>query len=232
MNPPAPIEALPETAAVVEILRASTVFNVLSERARERLAAAGSAVSLQPGEFLCQVGDEADAAYVVLSGELEIRTAALDGRELRFTAFAAGALVGEMAVLDGGGRSADMAAARRTRVWRIPRESLLRALEEEPRAALAVIAELSRRLRLLNEAMEQASRLDLGGRLAVLLLGAANRNGVVVMTQTEMARRLGFSREKVNRKLRQWSDQGWIRLGSGGVSVQDASALEALARAG
>ena len=213
-----------------EVLRASTVFSILSESALERLVAAGSPVALQPGDFVCRIGDAADAAYVVLSGELEIRTVGLDGRELRFTAFTVGALVGEMAVLDGGNRSADMAAARRTTLWRIPRDALFRALEQEPRAALAVIAELSRRLRRLNQAMEQVTRLDLGGRLAILLLDACNRNSVVAMTQTEMARRLGFSREKVNRKLHQWAGEGVVEIGSAGVTIVLPKSLEVLSR--
>ncbi len=213
---------------VVQVLKASAVFGVLSDGARERLAAAGSALALEAGAFLCRAGDAADAAYVVLSGELEIRTSAPDGRELRFTALTAGALVGEMAVLDGGRRSADMAASRRTQLWRLPRAALMRTLEDEPRAALAVIAELSKRLRALNEAMERITRLDLGGRLAVLLLGARNAHGVVAMTQTEIARRLGFSREKVNRKLNDWAREGWVDLGAAGVTIRAPAPLEAL----
>jgi CRP/FNR family cyclic AMP-dependent transcriptional regulator len=162
-----------------DALEASRILGVLSDVARRRLVAQGSSMSLQAGEFLCRVGDEADAAYVVMSGELEVRTVGLDGQELRFAAFTSGSLVGEMAVLDGGARSADLAAARRTNLWRIPRQALLRTLEEEPTAALAVIAELSQRLRALNETYEQMARLDLGGRLAVLLLAECNRNGWV-----------------------------------------------------
>jgi CRP-like cAMP-binding protein len=75
-------------------------------------------------------------------------------------------VAGEFAALDGGARSADMAATRRSRLWRIPRSALLDTLEAEPRAAVALLVELTGRLRRTNAALEDRATLDLGGRLA------------------------------------------------------------------
>jgi CRP/FNR family cyclic AMP-dependent transcriptional regulator len=218
----------PFERAIAAALDASHVLHLLSGPARARLAAAGSPLALETGQFLCQAGDPGDAVYVVVEGEVEVLTRTEGGKPVRLSAHGGGALIGEMAALDGGPRSADMVAARRCRLWRLPRPALVDAFEGEPQAAMALVAELSRRLRAANAALEASSVLDLGGRLARLLLAAQGGRGLVAMTQTEMARRLGASREKVNRKLHAWVGEGWVELTPAGVRLVEANALEAL----
>jgi CRP-like cAMP-binding protein len=206
-------------------LAASPVLGLLSASARARLAASGSPLALEPGALLCQAGDPGDAVFVVLEGEIEIATRSAEGREVRYAAFGPAAVIGEMATLDGGVRSADMIAATRARLWRIPRAQLIEALEAEPTAAVALVAELAHRLRAANHALEAMRFLDLGGRLARLLLDTAGDKALVALTQTEIARRLGASREKVNRKLNAWADEGWVVLTAAGVRLIDKPAL-------
>lgn len=205
-------------AAVLAAL-GNSVFSPLSTDTLARFAIAGSPISLEPGSVLFQTGEVGDAAYVVLEGEVEIVIRTLGGRDLRLNTLGAGSVVGEMASLDGGERSAEVVATRRTRLWRLPRASLINALTSEPAAAVGLIAELSRRLRAANAALESSRLLDLGGRLAQMLLTEMGPRRVVSLTQTEMARRLGASREKVNRKLNVWSTQGWVELSRNGVKV-------------
>lgn len=218
--------------SVAQAIGSSQVLQVLSEAGRLRLADVGSPVDLAPGAVLCQAGDPGDAVFVVLEGEIEVRATSAGGRDVRFLALGAGALVGEMAALDGGPRSADMVAARRCRLWRIPRAALVEALEAEPRAAVALIAELSRRLRATNAALEAETVLDLGGRLARLLVAEAGARGVVALTQTEIARRLGASREKVNRKLHDFAGEAWIELTPAGIRLRQPARLQALVARG
>jgi CRP-like cAMP-binding protein len=87
------------------------------------------------------------------------------GRDVRLAALRPVAIIGEMAVLDGGARSADVAAVRRSRLLRISRDQALAALESEPKALLRLLAEMCRRLRAADAALEDAHLLDLGGRL-------------------------------------------------------------------
>lgn len=210
---------------VVELLRGSSVLGRLDEPALLKLVQAGSRLLLPAGSRLVQAGDAGDAAFVLLEGELEVRRQARDGREIRITALKPGAVVGEMAVIDGAPRSADVFALRRSELWRIPRGALLTLLAEDAGAALVMLAELSRRLRLADRDLEDARLLDLGGRLARLLLNERSPRNLVSLTQVEMARRLGHSREKVNRKLAAWSRAGWITVTREGVRVLDAGRL-------
>jgi CRP-like cAMP-binding protein len=217
-----------DVKAVEGALAKSRLFERLSPESRVRLAQAGSIVPLQMRERLFSKGDDGDAVYVILEGEVEVRASSEGGRDVRIAALSVGAVIGEMAALDGGPRSADVDAARRCRLLRIPRDAVVSALVEQPLALIELVAEMSRRLREADAALEDAAFLDLGGRLARLLLREAGDGASVALTQVEIARRIGASREKVNRKLHDWADEGFVSLGRSGIKIERRGALEKL----
>jgi CRP-like cAMP-binding protein len=191
------------------------------------LAASGRVVALPAGALLCQKGDPGDAAWLVLEGELEVRTVSTGGRLVRLAALGRGEIAGEMAVLDGAPRSADMVATRRTRLLKLTRGALIEALLAEPPAAIALIEALSGRLRETDQALEALHLVDLAGRLASLLVDEAGPLGLVPLTQGELAHRIGASREKVNRQLGRWRREGFVSITRSGVRVLAADRLAA-----
>lgn len=209
-------------------LAKAELMAALSDATRARLAKQGQPCTVEPGKLLFAKGDKGDALYVLLEGEVEVRTSTEAGKDVRIASLKPHALIGEMAVLDGGTRSADIAAIRKSRFLRIHRDQAIAALESEPKALLKLIAELSRRLRHADAALEDAHTLDLGGRLAQRLLEEAGDSASVTLTQTELARRIGASREKVNRKLHEWADEGWISMGRAGIRLVARDKLKAL----
>jgi CRP-like cAMP-binding protein len=208
-------------AAIGASLAKSSLFAPISEARRQRMIADGSITNLAAGAVLFEKGAPGDALYVLIEGEVEVRMAALGP----------GAVIGEMAVLDGGARSADCTASRRSRLLRISRDAALAALEAEPKALLALLAEMSRRLRAADGALEDAALLDLGGRLARLLLQEAGQGELVALAQGEMARRIGASREKVNRKLQAWKTSEWVAIGKSGIRLLRKDKLASLIEA-
>lgn len=219
-----------DTHAVEAALAKAELLTALSEATRKRLATGGQPIMIEPGAHLFAKGDPGDALYVLLEGEVEVRISNEAGRDVRLASHTPVAVIGEMAVLDGQARSADVCAIRRSRLLRITRDAALAALESEPKALLKLLAELSRRLRKANASLEDAQLLDLGGRLAQRLLDEAGDGASVTTTQTELARRIGASREKVNRKLHEWSDEGWISLGRSGIKLLARDKLQAMIR--
>lgn len=198
-------------------LARGSVFAVLSEEARIRLAARGSVMTLNVRARLCAEGDVADAAYLVIAGELEITLTKSDGAVVWLARAAPGEVVGDMALLDGGARSADITAARNTRLLRLGREAVLQALTEEPAAALALLAHLAGRLRKTNGHLEDIATLDLGARLARLLLEPTS--GLTSRSQSDIAIHIGVARESINRKLAQWRRAGLVSTGASGIRV-------------
>lgn len=217
-----------ELLNVEAALAKAELMAALSDATRARLAKQGSPCTVDTGKLLFAKGDKGDALYVLLEGEVEVRSSTEAGKDIRIAALKPYAVIGEMAVLDGGVRSADIAAIRKSRFLRIHRDQAIAALESEPRALLKLIAEMSRRLRVADAAIENAQTLDLGGRLALRLLEEAGDSTAVTLTQTEIARRIGASREKVNRKLHEWVDEGWISMGKSGIKITARERLKAL----
>lgn len=217
-----------ELSAVEQALSRSTLFRGLSDGGRARLAGAGLIVALDRNAQLCAKGEPGDALFVVMEGEIEVRATTEGGRDVRIAAMGAGSVIGEMAVLDGGVRSADMGAIRRSRLLKIGRDVVLETLKSEPAVLIDLVVELTKRIRATDAKLEDEALLDLGGKLARLVLQEAGNGDRVTLTQTEIARRIGASREKVNRKLHEWGDEGWVKIDRSGIKLVKRAELEAL----
>jgi CRP-like cAMP-binding protein len=180
-----------------------------------------SLVQLDAGAFLFEASDAADNAYFVVDGEISIDIATETGRTISVAQARRGDLIGELSLLDGGGRSAAARALTDARLLPIPRAKFEHFLAENPRFARAVIADLAAKLRATNQQVESVSFRPLAERVATLLSALAADRGAppvsLVITQAEIAQRLGASREKVNVHLQDLKAAGAITLGRGRI---------------
>jgi NTE family protein len=111
-----------------------------------RLAEATSEWRLQAGEYLLRTGEPADAVYVVRSGRLEVFKG---DEEQVIQVLGTGDAVGELGVLSGERRAADVRAARDSILLRIAREDLDEALADSPATARSMLAQLAGRIQSL-----------------------------------------------------------------------------------
>ncbi len=101
---------------------------------------ASLAASLQPrrlaaGEYLFRQGDPGDRLYVITSGSIAVLSAAVPGRatlQQRYVSLSPGMMLGETAMLDGGGRSGEAVAVGETEVHALDDQTLLRLRAEDP----------------------------------------------------------------------------------------------------
>ena len=105
------------------------------------------AVQLAPGDFLFREGDKRDVMYVLLEGEMEIRL----GDYVVETA-KAGALIGEMALIDDSPRAANAIAKTPSRLAKIDKQRFHFLVQQTPHFATHVMKELADRLRHMNAA--------------------------------------------------------------------------------
>jgi flavin reductase (DIM6/NTAB) family NADH-FMN oxidoreductase RutF len=124
------------------LLSDAPVFGALPPEQLERLVAAGTERTYEDGETIVRTGEPGNELYVVLEGQVRIERA---GRTL--ATFGAGDVVGEVAVLDGRPRSADIVAAGPVRCLAVPREVLRAAIEAEPQVAWELLGVMASRLR-------------------------------------------------------------------------------------
>lgn len=135
-------------------------MSMLRRLVREKRVAAGQEIFKQ--------GDDGDGMYVVRSGLVEISGVVGENVRLVFSQFGPGEIFGEMSLIENKPRSANATAAKETVVWFTPRAEMLKLIEQSPALSLALLREISKRLRTfnqhyLNEAV-QAERLAVIGR--------------------------------------------------------------------
>ena len=212
-----------------DMLARNPVFSVLSPARRRALAEAGRSMQIARGTRLFNRGDLADSAYTIISGELEVTIEGPDGRAVFIARLGNGDVVGELGVLDGVPRSTDATATRKTELWRVDRAHVLDALYNEPGAALALLSVLARRIRDTDALVDRNASMDMGKRLARLLL-EESAHGRVIYNQSDLAHLIGATREAVNRKLSRWRKENWVELNHTGLHVLDRPALLALCK--
>jgi len=214
------------------MLQGSPLFRELAPDVFARIAALAAQRGYRRGEIVFSHGDAGDALYAVVTGKIRISTGSAAGREIFLNIMEPGDSFGEIALLDGGPRTATATAIVDSELVSIRRVPLFELLEREPRAALELLRLAGERLRWTSGLLEDAALLDAPARLAKRLLslgelhGADSKDGRVIrISQEELASFLGTSRQSVNEQLQAWKAKGWVGLGRGTVTVRDAAAL-------
>jgi len=214
---------------VTDTLARNAVFSVLSADRRAALAERATPIKLIKGGKLFSRGETPEAAYAIVAGEIEVTIQGPDGRDVFIALLGAGTVIGELGVLDGVPRTTDARATRKTEVLKIGRRLVMDALRDEPHSAIALLGVLASRLRDTDHLVDRNASMDLGKRLARLLLEEGAK-GRIVYNQSDLAHLVGATREAVNRKLSRWRKENWIMLNHTGLHILDRNALLAVCR--
>jgi CRP/FNR family transcriptional regulator, cyclic AMP receptor protein len=215
--------------AAADALGRNPVFAVLPGPRRHLLALSGFPLNLARGDKLFSSGDPADAVYAIISGEIEVTITGPDGRNVFIAQLGSGTVIGEMGVLDGVPRTTYARATRKTELLKIDGKLVRDSLHDEPSSALALLGVLARRLRETDHLVDRNASMDLGKRLARLLL-EEDAKGRIIYKQSDLAHLVGATREAVNRKLSRWRRENWIELNRTGLHILDREALLAVCR--
>lgn len=187
------------------------------------------------GTIIFHKDQTGDALYIVESGRVRIFVAEEGGQELTLSReHEPGEVFGELALFDGAPRSASAEAIEDTVTYTLNRVEFQRYLAEAPQFSLALIKLLSTRLRELTDNAESLAFLNLEARLARELLQLADRhggvgNGVEIdldLTQSQLAARIGATRERVNRALATFRSQHLIELRGKKIAIINAEKLK------
>jgi CRP-like cAMP-binding protein len=172
---------------------------------------------------------------VIIDGRVRVSVAGADGRDLVIAVRGPGELLGELAAIDGDQpRSASAFAVEALVVQIVPAADFLAFLERSPRAAVALLRTLTRRLRETSRTQMEFGSYDTVARVARRLdelaatHGEATADGVEIglpLTQEELAGWIGASRESVARAMLMLRDRGIVTTSRRRVVVHDLAAL-------
>ncbi len=148
----------------VDLLRSIPMLSNLPSNKLKLLAFASDRVEYSAGDVLFNQGDEADAAYIVISGNADVLVSS--GADAPFSKVAElgpNSFVGDMAILCDIPRTASVKASEPLDTLRIRKDHLLDLMKESPTLALAILRELVQRLAKtthdLSEAREEIADL-------------------------------------------------------------------------
>ena len=218
------------------ILEQSWLLQPLAPSDRDRLLGRLPRRRYGEGQMIFGQGDPGSSLMLVVEGRVKIGTTSREGRELMLGIVEAGELFGELALLDGKERSADAVAFEDCVVASLDRRDLLAVLRELPETAIRLLEFVCGRVRAANDRFEGVVFLSVEARLARLLLtlrrdtrggaaAAAPRN----LSQSDLARLIGTSRQSVNQLLGRWVAEGMVTRMDGNLIVRDPARLADLA---
>jgi CRP/FNR family cyclic AMP-dependent transcriptional regulator len=190
--------------------------------------------SYPKGSVILFEDDPGDALYVVASGQVKVVLIGEDGREVILSVLGEGTFFGEMALLDDEPRSAHVIAMEDSVVLALRREDFRARLRASPEVGIALLKELSRRLRRADDQIGSLVLLDVNGRVAELLVRLATEEGgeriTRKVTHATIAQMIGSSRETVSRTMRELQDRGLIAVTRQDITLTDRPGLQALSR--
>ena len=186
--------------------------------------------SYPKGSVILFEDDPGDALFVGRAGRVKVVLVAEDGREVILGLLGPAEHFGELSLIDDQPRSAHVIAMEESALLVLRRDDFKRRVEQSPSVAWSLLTELSRRLRRADDKIGSLVLLDVPGRIARMLLDAADEGGSEMidkpLTHQTIAHVIGASRETVSRAMRDFQDSGWVTTERRRIRLTDRAALE------
>lgn len=205
---------------LVDLLGTTPLFGALDAGERRSIAQEMREAQYGPGQIVFGRGDPGRDIYFVIEGRVRLSVLTPEGRELSFAHAEAGQVFGEIAVLDGGVRTADATAVSKVVAQTLSKSALMRLVENRAPVRESVIRFLCNRVREADQQLEGIALYPIEVRLARFFLAAARQKGTakpgarvtldLPISQSELALLIGASRPKVNAALQLLQDSGAI----------------------
>jgi CRP/FNR family cyclic AMP-dependent transcriptional regulator len=202
---------------VFDSLRAIPLFSGVSPADLASIASRLIERRYPKNATIVEEGLAGDYMYVIRQGRVKVTKASEDGREKIMDFLERGAFFGEMSLLDQAPRSASVKTLEPSVLLALSRRDFLDLLRTSSDLALAVIQELTRRLREADVQASSISFLRVQERTRGLLERMARpeqqfggRRVTPALTHQQIADMIGTSRETVTRAIKELKTDGWL----------------------
>jgi CRP-like cAMP-binding protein len=199
---------------------------LLQDLAKKRIFPSGSVVFRE--------GDPGDALYLIESGQIDICVISPDGRNLTLNTLGTGDVLGEIALLDNGARTATAAVRSEATLNVIARSQLRSAIMRNPEVALEIMKLAGKRLRWVSGLLEDRHFHPLSVRLARRILALTGQSGdaarkTLKISQSELADHVGATRVAVANVIGEWRDAEIISSSRGNLTILDHLSMKKIA---
>ena len=215
------------------VLARTELFQGIDEATQRRIAGHVAERVVERGQCVFIQGERGDRMYVLAEGAVKLYVSSRDGGIVELVRHRPPAVFGEVALLDGGPRTASAQAVERSVLLVVTRADLVALLRSEERVAEALLRSLGAIVRRTTRQVSDLAFLDLQGRVAGQLLALAGDGGGPArtrqVTQAELASMVSGARQTVNQALRALEARGYIRSDGRSFEILDRERLERLA---
>lgn len=204
-----------------DFLKYVPIFTDLDQTTLDKIAELGNFRKFEKDAVILLENETGSALFVIVNGKVKVSRTSDDGREVILTILADSDFFGEMAILDGQNRSANVTAIDDTELFLIQRSDFLDLLYNHPEVSISLLQELTKRLRGADMKIKSLSLKDAEGKVATVILQLADdigkiKQGVVEIDklpfQHDLANMAGTSRETISRTLHTFAKKGLIEL--------------------
>ena len=213
-----------------EYLRSVSIFSDLSDVELASISKKMTPYSYSKGEFIVMEEMEGKQCYFITHGSVKITRSSKEGREVILAILTAGEFFGEMSLLDGETRSANVLTLEETKVLALNRNDFMSTLEEYPRISIQLLKELTIRLRKSDLQIASLTLSDAEKRIGLCILRLAGEQGTIRQGhvkikkfpfQHDIANMAGTSRETVSRTLVLFEKNGLIQREGRQLTIVD-----------
>lgn len=208
-------------------------FSALPEHLKQLIIDYSVVRRFRANELLFAAGDKPDGQFCLLSGQVSLINHSPDGKQMVHSLFHPGSWFGYLSVLDMRPRFQDAMAVAPTEALCLSTMAFRRIVKANPVYFEHFALLLCRSVRVTLGMLVDYRTTSPSSRLAAVLLDMSHAQHTVParehraprVTQEALAGIVGASRQTVNRQLRDWQAQNFIRLGYGLVTVVNRTAL-------
>lgn len=213
-----------------ECLQLVPIFSDLPEEVIKQVALVGNRKTYSKDSVILVEEEVGTALFVIIKGKVKVSRSSSDGREVILSILSDSDFFGEMSILDGLNRSATVVALEDTELFIIQRKEFLDLLNKHPEITIALLSELTQRLRNADMKIKALSLKDAEGKVATVILQLADDIGKIkqgtveidkLPLQQDLANMAGTSRETISRTLHSFAKKGMVELEGSKLKIID-----------
>ncbi|MFL3004813.1 MAG: Crp/Fnr family transcriptional regulator [Candidatus Neomarinimicrobiota bacterium] len=203
----------------IELLKTVSLFWDLDKTELGYISDKMVSKEFENGNLIFLEESEGKNLFFVVEGSVKVTRLSKDGREVILAMLNAGDFFGEMSLLDGEARSANVIALEKTEVLSLKRDDFLVVLHDYPKIAIQLLKEMTSRLRKSDRQIVSLSLSDAEKRIALCIVRFADEQGVIkngqvtipkIPIQQDIANMAGTSRETVSRAMSLLTEEKYI----------------------
>ena len=203
----------------IRLLKKVTLFKSLEEKELEKIANLSSLYKYKKESIILMEAEAGNSLFIISKGRVKISRISDEGKEVILAILKEGDFFGEMSLLNGHVRSANVTAIEDSELLRLRRDDFFNLLYSHPELSINLLKELAKRIRMSDTQIKSLSLLDAVGRVASALIQLVEVGGTIkeekmiiekLPSQQDVANMAGTSRETVSRAFKLFINEGYI----------------------